>query len=213
MTRPFAIVTGASSGIGYQLAMLCARNGFDLLVAADQPEIHQAACEFRTMGVEADAVRVDLATRVGVDRLYDATAGRPVDALFANAGHELGRAFLDQDFNQFRHVIDTNITGTIYLIQRIARDMRERGQGRILITGSIAGLIPGPFQAVYNGTKAFIDSFSLALRAELKDSGVTVTCLVPDATDTTLVQRATIAIHEIGAMAESARSIRWRNSY
>ena len=89
-----------------------------------------------------------------------------------------------------RHVIDTNITGTIYLIQKVGRDMQARGQGRILITGSIAGFMPGSFQAVYNGTKAFIDSFSFALRNELKDSGVTVTCLMPGETDTEFFERA-----------------------
>src|SRR3954452_19049777 len=109
--RPLAVVTGASAGIGYELAKICARNGFDLLVAADQPEIHEAAQEFRTLGGEVEAVEADLATLEGVDRLYQAARGRPVDALLANAGHGLGGAFLDQDFSQARHVIDTNITG------------------------------------------------------------------------------------------------------
>ena len=108
-----------------------------------------------------------------------AVDGRPVEALLANAGHGLGKAFLDQDFDEITHVIDTNITGTLALIQTVGRDMSVRGTGRILITGSIAGFMPGSFQAVYNGTKAFIDSFSWALRNELKDTGVTVTCLMP----------------------------------
>ena len=121
----------------------------------------------------------DLATSQGVDALWAAVGGRPVDALLANAGHGLGRAFLDQEFEDVRHVIDTNVTGTIYLIQLAGRQMRARGQGRILVTGSIAGFMPGTYQAVYNGTKAFIDSFSFALRAELKDSGRH--CDLPDA--------------------------------
>src|SRR5690349_12507714 len=179
-----AVVTGASSGIGYELARFCAQDGFDLVIAADEPGIQQAAQEFRSLGIRVDAVEVDLATTEGVDRLYAAIGGRPVDALLANAGHGLGHGFLDQDFQEVRHVIDTNITGTIYLAQKVGRDMRARGQGRILFTGSVAGYMPGTFQAVYNGTKAFIDSFSFALRAELKDSGVTVTLLMPGATDT-----------------------------
>lgn len=134
----------------------------------------------------------------GVDELYAAAAGRPVEALLANAGHGLGKGFLDQDFIEARHVIDTNITGTIYLIQRIGRDMRERGRGRILITGSIAGFMPGTFHAVYNGTKAFIDSFSFALRAELKDTGVTVTCLMPGATETDFFERADLMDTKVG---------------
>src|SRR3954452_15496452 len=182
-TRPFAIVTGASAGIGYELAKLCAQNGFDLLIAADQAKIDQAAQELRAIGAEVNTVEADLATSEGVDKLYAATNGRPVDALLANAGHGLGHGFLDQDFEEARHVIDTNITGTVYLIQKVGRDMRERGQGRILITGSIAGFMPGSFQAVYNGTKAFIDSFSFARRNELKDANVTVTCLMPGATE------------------------------
>src|SRR5262245_13091943 len=115
MNDPFAIVTGASSGIGLELGLICAEEGFDLVVAADRPEIHAAADRFRGFGVEVTAVEADLATTEGVDRLWAATSGRPVDALLANAGHGLGRAFLDQDFTEVRHVIDTNITGTVYL--------------------------------------------------------------------------------------------------
>jgi uncharacterized protein len=198
--RPLAIITGASAGIGYELAKICAENGFDLIVAADQPKITQAAQEFRALGVKAEAVQADLATLDGVDKLYAAARGRRVDALLANAGHGLGKAFLDQDFGDVRHVIDTNITGTIYLIQKVGRDMRARGEGRILITGSIAGFIPGAYQAVYNGTKAFIDSFSFAIRNELKDTGVTVTCLMPGATETEFFERADMMDTKVGTM-------------
>ena len=198
MANKFAIVTGASSGIGYELADICAREGYDLLVAADSPEIDQAAETFRSRGAAVTALEVDLSTEEGVERLYDAAHGRPVDALLANAGHGLGRAFLDQDFADVRHVIDTNVTGTVYLIQKIGREMRNRGAGRILITGSIAGFMPGTFHAVYNGTKAFIDSFSFALRAELKDSGVTVTCLMPGATETDFFERADMMDTKVG---------------
>jgi uncharacterized protein len=197
-TRPLAIVTGASSGIGYELAKLCAENSYDLLIAADQPEIKEAAQAFRALGVEVEALEADLATVEGVDKLYAAVKGRKVDALLANAGHGLGHGFLEQDFSDVRHVIDTNITGTIYLIQKVGRDMRSRGQGRILITGSIAGFMPGSFQAVYNGTKAFIDSFSFALRNELKDTGVTVTCLMPGATETEFFERADMLDTKVG---------------
>ena len=197
-TRQLAIVTGASSGIGFELATLCAKNQIDLVVAADQAKIATAAETFRKLGVSVDSIEGDLATIEGVDRLYQAIRGRPVDYLLANAGHGLGRAFLDQDFAEVRHVIDTNITGTIYLIQKVGRDMRTRGSGRILITGSVAGYIPGTFHAVYNGTKAFIDSFSFALRAELKDAGVTVTCLMPGVTDTEFFERADLMDTAVG---------------
>jgi uncharacterized protein len=195
--RPLAVVTGASSGIGYELARLCAENGFDLVVAADRP-LAEAAQALRGLGAQVDEVETDLATVEGVDALYAAIQGRPVDALLANAGHGLGRAFLDQDFAEVRHVIDTNITGTVYLIQKVGRDMRARGRGRVLITGSIAGFMPGSFQAVYNGTKAFIDSFSFALRNELKETEVTVTCLMPGATETEFFERADMLDTKVG---------------
>ena len=197
-SRPLAIVTGASAGIGYELAKQCAQNGYDLLVAADQPKIHEAAQDFRALGAAVDAVEADLATLEGVDRLYAAANGRPVEALLANAGHGLGKGFLDQDFDEVRHVIDTNITGTIYLIQKVGRDMRARGRGRILITGSIAGFTPGTYQAVYNASKAFIDSFSFALRHEVKDHGMTVTCLMPGATETEFFERADMMDTKLG---------------
>jgi uncharacterized protein len=196
--RPFAIVTGGSVGIGYELARQCAQHGYDLLIAADEARVEDAAAELRTLGVSVHAIEADLATLSGVDALHAATRGRPVDALLANAGHGLGKAFLDQDFDEVRHVIDTNITGTIYLIQKIGREMRARRSGRILITGSVAGFMPGTYHAVYNGTKAFIDSFSFALRAELKDSGVTVTCLMPGVTDTDFFERADMMDTAVG---------------
>jgi short-subunit dehydrogenase len=197
-TRPFAIITGASTGIGYELAKICAQNGFDLLIAADEPGINDAAQQFRGFGAEVKTVQADLATSEGVEKLYAASQGRPVDALLANAGHGLGHAFLDQDFRDVLHVINTNISGTVHLIQKVGRDMRTRGRGRILITGSIAGFIPGTYTAVYNGTKAFIDSFSLALRAELKDAGVTVTCLMPGPTETEFFERADMLDTKLG---------------
>jgi short-subunit dehydrogenase len=195
-TRPLAVVTGASSGIGLELAKQCAENAFDLLLAADT-SLDDAEQQTSDLGAAVNCIEVDLSTTEGVDALCEAI-DRPVSALLANAGHGLGRAFLDQDFEEVRHVIDTNITGTIYLIQKVARGMRERGEGRILITGSIAGFMPGSFSAVYNGTKAFIDSFSFALRNELKDSGVTVSCLMPGATETEFFARADMLDTNVG---------------
>jgi uncharacterized protein len=198
-TRPLAIVTGASTGIGRALALEGASRGFDLVIAADEP-LESAASAIRTLGADVTSVLADLATRDGVDRLYDAVRGRHVAVLCANAGHGLGKGFLDQEFTEVQHVIDTNITGTIDLIQRVARDMRGRGEGRILITGSIAGFMPGTFQAVYNGSKAFLDSFSYALRNELEGTGVTVTCLMPSA----VILRCASASSVFGMMLASA---------
>jgi short-subunit dehydrogenase len=200
VSRQFAIVTGASTGIGLELAKCCASNGFDLLIAADEPEIETAAAEIRGLGAVVESLQADLATIEGVDQLYEAATriGRPVDALLANAGRGLGRAFLDQEFKQIRRVIDTNVTGTVYLIHRVGNDMRRRDSGRILITGSIAGFTPGSFQAVYNGTKAFLDSFSFALREELRGTKLTVTCLMPGATETEFFARADMMDTKVG---------------
>jgi uncharacterized protein len=199
MNKPFALVTGASSGIGFELAAVCAREGYDLLIAADMPELDDAAEKLRELGADVTARQVDLATQEGVDELLAAANGRAIDLLLANAGHGLGHGFLDQDFDEVQHIIDTNVTGTIYLIQQVGREMRAREQGRILITGSIAGFMPGTYQAVYNGTKAFIDSFSFALRAELQDTGITVTCLMPGPTDTRFFERADMLDTKVGA--------------
>ena len=196
--RPLAVVTGASSGIGRELARVCAEHGFDLVVAANEPEIVAAARDFQAMGVTAEAVEADLATAEGVERLVAALAGRPVDVLLANAGTGLGHAFLDQDFAAVRRIVDTNVTGTLQLVHAVGRSMRARGSGRILITGSIAGFVPGSFQAVYNATKAFLNSFSFALRDELKEAGVTVTCLMPGATDTEFFARADMLDTPVG---------------
>ncbi|GLT02078.1 oxidoreductase [Sphingobium jiangsuense] len=199
MADKLAIVTGASTGIGFELAHLAAKDGYDLLVAADEPQIEAAAADFRKHGTPVRAVEADLATLEGVDRLLDAADGRPVDLLCANAGRGLGHAFLDQQVADWRRVIDTNVTGTVYLLHRILKPMVERDRGKVLITGSIAGFIPGSFQAVYNGSKAFIDSFADAIRNELKDAkGVTITTLMPGPTETEFFDRADMLDTKVG---------------
>jgi short-subunit dehydrogenase len=204
MAGQFAIVTGASTGIGFELARLCAREGFDLLIAADEPEIQDAAQKLRDeKGVGAvEALHVDLATMEGVDQLYAAVRGRPVNVLMANAGRGLGHAFLDQDWPRAREVIDTNVMGTTYLIHKVGRDMRQANQGRILITGSIAGFTPGSFQAVYNATKSYLNSFSFALREELRETKISVTCLMPGATETEFFARADMLDTKVGSEAK-----------
>ena len=204
-TRPLAIVTGASSGIGLHLALEAAARGYDLILAADEP-LHDAEAAARTLGARVESVVCDLASADGVDQLYSKVGGRQVTALFANAGRGLGKGFLDQDFNEVQRVIHTNVTGTLDLIQRVARDMRRAVSGRILITGSNAGYMPGTFQAVYNGTKAFLDSFSYALANELKDSGVTVTCLMPGATETEFFERADLMDTKVGVEEKMSAS-------
>jgi short-subunit dehydrogenase len=192
-----AIVTGASSGIGLELARLAAGEGYDLIVASDTPQV-DAGAAFQEQGVEVRSIEADLATEQGVRQLLDLVGERQVDVLVANAGHGLGGAFLDQSPPEWRHVVDTNVTGTLLLIQPLAKKMVQRGEGKVLIVGSIAGHLAGSFQAVYNGTKAFIDSFAAALNNELKDTGVTVTCLKPGATETEFFERAGMEDTKVG---------------
>jgi short-subunit dehydrogenase len=200
MTEKFAIITGASTGIGFELASIAAENGYDLLVVADEPLIESAAQDFRLHGVTVEAVDADLSTIEGVNTLLAAAAGRRVDLLCANAGRGLGHGFLDQNVAEWRRVVDTNITGTLYLLQNVLKDMVARDDGKVLITGSIAGFIPGSFQAVYNGTKAFVDSFADALRNEIKDAkGVTVTTLMPGPVETEFFDRAGMLDTSVGA--------------
>ncbi|MBN8849983.1 MULTISPECIES: SDR family NAD(P)-dependent oxidoreductase [unclassified Sphingomonas] len=187
----FAIITGASTGIGRELAQLAAADGYDLLLAADTP--------FTDVSGNAKTLEVDLSTFEGVDQLLDAVGGRQIDLLCANAGHGLGHAFLDQEVAEWRHVIDTNVTGTLYLLQEVLRQMAARNRGKVLVTGSIAGFMPGSFQAVYNGTKAFIDSFVDAVRNEMKEKdGITITTLMPGATETEFFHRARMDDTRVG---------------
>lgn len=189
-TRKYAIVTGASSGIGYELARCCAKNNYDLLIVADEQEIYDAAEMLSAYDVEIEAMVADLSTMAGVMQIVNRVGGRKVDALLANAGRGLGNAFLDQDFDEILRVINTNVSGTLCLIHQIGQKMREVNDGKILITGSIAGLMPGSFHAVYSGTKAMLDSFCYALRDELRETGVSVTCLMPGPTATEFFRRA-----------------------
>ena len=168
------------------------------MIAADDVKIEQAAMMFRDSGAKVDAVQADLSGPEGVNKLYRAIGSRKVDALKGNAGCGLGRGFLEQNPDEWRKVVDTNITATLLLLQQVGRDMRAAGAGRILITGSIAGFMTGTYQAVYNGTKAFLDSFSFALRHELKGSGVSVTCLMPGATETDFFETADMMDTKIG---------------
>lgn len=194
MADKFAIITGASTGIGAELARLAAADGYDLLLVADTPFVDPS------VGIaNARTLEVDLATLEGLDRLLDAAGGRHIDLLCANAGHGLGGPFLDHAVSDWRHVIDTNVTGTVYLLQKILAKMVAQGEGKVLITGSIAGWMPGSFSAVYNGTKAFIDNFTAAIRNELKEhDGITITTLEPGPVETEFFHRAGMDDTKVG---------------
>ena len=200
MANKFAIITGASTGIGFELATLAAKDGYDILVVANEPLIDAAAQDFKQFGTEVSSVNADLSTVEGVDQLLAAANGRQIDLVCANAGHGLGHGFLDQNLADWRKVVDLNIVGTLYLLQKTLKPMVARNEGKVLVTGSIAGYIPGAFQAVYNGSKAFVDSFVAAIQNELKDSdGVTITNLMPGPVETEFFARGDLLDTSVGA--------------
>ena len=190
--RPLAIVTGASSGIGYELAKQFATNGFDLVVCADHEDIHTAAMDFARFTHRVHAVQVDLGEYDGVETLYAAAQHvGPVDALAVNAGFGIGGDFARETaLRDELRMIQLNVVSTVHLTKRVVKDMVTRGRGRILITASIAGAMPAPLQAVYDATKAFDLSFAASLRHELRDTGVSITAMVPGPTDTHFFHRA-----------------------
>ena len=193
--KPLAVVTGASSGIGRELARQFATNGFDVIIAAEDSELVAAVDDLAATGAEIQPVRTDLATFGGVEQLLQAIAdtGREVDAVALNAGVGNGGAFVDVPLADEERLIDLNIGSTVHLAKRILPDMVRRGAGRMLFTSSVASQLPGPYYATYAASKAFIQSFAQALRYELKDTGVTVTALLPGPTDTEFFERAGLA--------------------
>jgi short-subunit dehydrogenase len=200
--RPLAVVTGASSGIGYELAKQFASNGFDLVIAAEDPAIEEAARTLRGLGAQVHSVRIDLATYDGVEQLHRLieSTGRPVDSVAINAGVGVSGDFArDTDLHDELNLINLNVTSSVHLAKRVLAGMAERGHGRILFTSSIAATMPGPFLATYAASKAFLLSFAEAIRNELKDTGVTVTALMPGPTDTEFFDRADMLDTRVGA--------------
>lgn len=191
-SSPFAVVTGASSGIGLELAREFARRGFDLLVTAENEEIVNAADELRTIGPRVTAFRTDLATFGGVEALWARIQeeGRPIDAIAINAGVTVGGPFIENSLEDELNLINLNVVAVVHLTKYVLRDMVARDEGRILITASIAAESPLPFQAVYAASKAFELSFAEAIRSEVKDTNVVVTALMPGVTDTNIFRRA-----------------------
>ncbi len=190
--RPLAVVTGASTGIGRALAAELGARGYDLVVAAEEGRIETAATELAAAGTEAIAVQVDLATPDGVEELHRHVheLGRPVAAAALNAGIGTNGRFDQNALQDDLRVVDLNVRSTVHLAKLLVRDMLAAGAGRLLVTSSVAAVAPGPYQATYSASKAFVHSFAEALRHELKDTGVTVTSLMPGPTDTDFFARA-----------------------
>jgi uncharacterized protein len=199
--RPLALVTGASSGIGLELAKQFAQNGFDLVIAAEDAELGLAAEQVRALGAAVSPVRVDLARYDDVELLWQAVenSGRPLDAAALNAGVGVGGPFVETDLAAELNLVQLNCASTLHLGKRVAQHMAARGEGRILFTSSVASQAPQPFQAAYGASKSFVQSLALALREELGDSGVSVTALLPGPTDTEFFDRADLTDTKLGA--------------
>jgi short-subunit dehydrogenase len=200
--KPLAVVTGASSGIGYELARIFGEEGYDLLIAAEDGELTQAQEQLKATGATVEAHRVDLAKEEGVVELYSqiTNAGRPVEALALNAGIGAGGAFATEtELADELQLIDLNVRSTVHLCKLVLSDMVERDAGKVLFTSSIASTMPGAFQAVYNASKSFVQSFALAIRNELKDTEVTITSLMPGPTDTEFFERADMEDTAVGS--------------
>jgi len=198
--RGLALVTGASSGIGFELSKLFADDGYDLVIAAEDDGIHASADKLATAGIEVTPVQVDLRKPEDVERLYRSVDGRPLAAAALNAG--VGRAgpFVDGDLDTDLTIVDLNVRSTVHLAKLVLTDMAGSGTGKVLFTSSIASTMPGSLQTVYNASKSFIQSFAEALHDELRDTGVTVTSLMPGPTETNFFRRANMLDTVVGRM-------------
>lgn len=191
-TRPLALITGASTGIGYELAKVFAENKYDLIINSSSDKINEAASDLRNMGCEVKSIVADLATREGVDQLLTSIQGRKLDVLVVNAGVGVGGEFINTNFEEELNVMNLNMVYAVYLTKQVLKDFVARDEGKILFTSSIAAQMPGPYLSVYAASKAFLQSFAQAIRYEMEDLGknVTITALQPGPTDTEFFSRA-----------------------
>ncbi|OBI13487.1 oxidoreductase [Mycobacterium sp. E2462] len=203
MTHPqLALITGASSGIGFELAKQFAQAGYDLVVAADDDGIHDVPAKLAEFGVAVQPVQVDLRTPEGVEHLFQSTieGDRILAAAALNAGTGRGEMFLKSELDEDFNIIDLNVRSTVHLAKLVLRDMANRDRGKLLFTSSIVAGMPGPYQPLYNASKSFIQSFAEAIRHELQDTAITVTALMPGPTDTNFFHRAKMEDSLIGKM-------------
>lgn len=191
-TRPFAVITGASTGIGFELAKQFAENGFDLLIASNSEAILEAQDDLEVYGTDVECIEVNLGTYRGVQILTETIRGynRPVDVLCINAGVGVGGDFMETSLREEINLINLNVISAVHLTKNILADMYEQGFGKILYTSSISSVMPSPFEAVYGSSKAFLSAFAESIRNEAKDRGVSVTIMMPGPTNTNFFHRA-----------------------
>lgn len=208
--QKYALITGATSGIGYELAKLFAKDQYNLvIVARNTEELEKASNEFKQSGVEVITISKDLFKVEAPFEIYDEikSKGIQIDVLVNDAGQGQYGLFAETDINRELDIIQLNIGATISLTKCFLPEMIARKEGKILNLSSIAGKTPGPYQSVYHGTKAFIQSFTEAIRSENKDNGVTITALLPGATETDFFNKADMNDSKIvqgGGMATAA---------
>jgi short-subunit dehydrogenase len=202
MAERLALVTGASSGIGFELAKLFADDGYDLVVAADEDSIEACADMLRRVGVDVRAVQVDLRKPEDVVRLYDAVTadGRTLAAAALNAGSGRAGPFIEGNLDADLGIIDLNVRSTVQLAKLVLTDMARQGSGRVLFTSSVVAGMPGWNQSMYNASKSFVQSFAEALHDEMRDTGVTVTALMPGPTATEFFRRSGMSDTLLGRM-------------
>lgn len=212
LDRKLALVTGASSGIGFELARQFARNDHDLIIVADdemQLSDARRRLESEFPGAAITDIVADLSRREATEDFWQTavSTGRPIDVLAANAGKGVAGPFAETDLEEEVETIQLNVTSQVVIVKRALAAMLAQGHGKILITSSLIALSPGPRMAIYAATKAFLHSFALAIRDELKDAPITVTALMPGATETDFWERAEMEDTNIGksrkASAES----------
>jgi uncharacterized protein len=197
--RPLAVVTGASSGIGLELAAQLVDRGFAVLGCAEDEGLSAALAPLADAGATIETCRADLATYDGVESLVAAVASRPVAALVLNAGTGVGGRFVDTALADHLRLVQLDVVSVVHLTSRLLPAMVARGEGRLLFTASVASLMPGPYYSTYAASKSFVLSFSQSIRHEVKDSGVTVTALLPGPTDTAFFARAGMEDTPVGS--------------
>jgi short-subunit dehydrogenase len=208
MGRPFALVTGASSGIGLALANELASRGYDLAVCSAGERLDAAAEQLRAAGAHVTEINADLGTREGIEKLWNevTSTGRDLDIVCINAGVGVGGLFAETELEKELEMVNLNCTGTVHLAKYVVQHMTAKNSGRILFTASIAGEMVAPREAVYAATKAFDLSLAHSIRYELRDTAVTVTALQPGPTDTDFFHRAGMDNTQVGSEGKKESS-------